>query len=413
MRRLVAAIVWVVTGAMAAAWIWIVIGTDFMAQSQASATGTHIAPIDSLFINLAMGAIAAVTISYVSIGLLLAGRSGAGRIAGVLLAGGLTLAAVAFGYVVGGSLVLVEPANPLFNAIFLLGPALYGAGVALILPGLALIFPDGRLPSRAWRGPMGIVVGLLIAGTVGVLVSPGAIAGQSGSSNPFGIPGLPEAVSASSLVLSTVGIFGITILAAGAVIARYRRGNTLARQQLRWFAAAVLLAAAPLAIGILPMSGGAVWIVFAAAGLLLVPVAVWIAVTRHRLYEIDRLISRGLTWGALTGLLVAIYAAAILVLQGVLGSVTQGDSLAVAGSTLLVAALFQPVRRRLQNAMDRHFDRARYDGERTAAAFAKRLRSEVDLIGLEADIGRTVSEALRPTSMRVWIRRSRSKARVS
>ncbi len=404
MRSIVAAIVWVVTGAMAAAWIWVVIGTDFMARSQSSATGTHMAPIDSIFINLAMGAIAAVTISYVSIGLLLAGRSGAGRIAGVLLAGGLTLAAVAFGYVVGGSLVLVEPANPLFNAIFLLGPALYGAGVALILPGLALIFPDGRLPSRAWRGPMGIVVGLLIAGTVGVLVSPGAIAGQSGSSNPFGIPGLPEAVSASSLVLSTVGIFGITILAVGAVIARYRRGNTLARQQLRWFAAAVLLAAAPLAIGILPMSGGAVWIVFAAAGLLLVPVAVWIAVTRHRLYEIDRLISRTIAHGVVIGVLGLTFGATILLLQTLLSQFTQGQAVAVAASTLAVLGLFQPMMRRVRRAIDRRFDRARYDGELTAAAFSERLRDEVDLATVTTDLTRTTETALAPSSLGVWLR---------
>ena len=404
MRSIVAAIVWMATVAMDAAWIWVVIGTDFLDQAQASATDTQPAPIDNLFIYLALGAIAAVNISYVSIGLVLAGRSGAGRIAGVLLAGGFLFAAVPFGYTIGGALVLAEPANPLFNAIFLLGPALYGLGSALILPGLALIFPDGRLPSRAWRAPVGIVVGLLVAGTIVVVVTPGEVATSPGSSNPFGVPGLPEAVSASGLALSSIGILGISMLGVGAVIARYRRGNTLARQQLRWFAAAVLLAAVPLPLSILPGGGGPAWIVLAAVGLLLVPVAVWIAVTRHRLYEIDRIISRTIAYGVVTGVLALTFGATILLLQAVLSQFTQDQTVAVAASTLAAFALFQPVRRRVQRGVDRRFNRAQYDAERTVQAFAGRLRDELDLPTLTAELRRTSSEAVQPKAIAVWLR---------
>ena len=150
----------------------------------------------------------------------------------------------------------------------------------------------------------------------------------------------------------------------------------LERQQLRWLVAAVLVAVVPFAISI--VGGGVAWIVLALPGIILVPVAVWIAVTRHRLYEIDRLISRGLSWAVLSGLLVAVYAGAVLVLQGLLGGATQGETVAVAGSTLLAAALFQPLRRRVQGLVDHRFNRARYDADQTVEAFAAGLRDELD-----------------------------------
>ena len=112
---------------------------------------------------------------------------------------------------------------------------------------------------------------------------------------------------------------------------------------------------------------------------MLPPLAIGIAVTRYRLYEIDRLISRGLSWAVLSGLLLAVYGGAILLLQTLLGGVIRGQTLAVAGSTLVAAALFQPLRRRIQAAVDHRFNRARYDAERTAIDFAERLRDEVDL----------------------------------
>jgi hypothetical protein len=178
------------------------------------------------------------------------------------------------------------------------------------------------------------------------------------------------------------------------------------RQQLRWFVAAVLLAAVPLPISILPGVGGPQWALVASAGLILVPVSVGIAVTRHRLYEIDRLISRTIGWGLVTGALVAIFAGTVVGLEAILSGVTQGETLAVAASTLVAFALFQPLRRRIQTAVDRRFDRARYDGEQTLTAFAERLRNEVDLPNLERDIARIVVSSLRPASISVWIRRS-------
>jgi hypothetical protein len=137
------------------------------------------------------------------------------------------------------------------------------------------------------------------------------------------------------------------------------------------------------------------------------PIVIAIAILRYRLFEIDRIISRTIGWAAVTGVIATVFAVVVVTLQAVLASVTDENTLAVAVSTLVAFALFQPVRRRVQRAVDRRFDRSRYDGERTAAAFGERLRHEVDLTGLEADIGRTIGLALRPSSTGVWIRNVR------
>ena len=146
----------------------------------------------------------------------------------------------------------------------------------------------------------------------------------------------------------------------------------------------------------------------ASVAFMLPPISIGIAVTRHRLYEIDRLISRGLSWAVLSGLLLAVYAGAVLLLQTALGDVIQGQTVAVAGSTLLAAALFQPLRRRVQGTVDHRFNRARYDAERTAIDFAERLRDEVDLPALRGDFTGVVNTALHPSTISVWIRRPRS-----
>jgi hypothetical protein len=150
--------------------------------------------------------------------------------------------------------------------------------------------------------------------------------------------------------------------------------------------------------------GGPLWLLIAAVRLLLVPIAVSVAVTRYHLYEIDRLISRGLSWGILTAALVAVYSAAVLVLQGFLADVTQGQTLAIAASTLLAAALAQPLLRRLQAALDRRFDRSRYDAERTVGLFSDRIRNEVDLDSVRAAVERTAERSLHPTTVGLWFR---------
>jgi divalent metal cation (Fe/Co/Zn/Cd) transporter len=144
------------------------------------------------------------------------------------------------------------------------------------------------------------------------------------------------------------------------------------------------------------------------AGILLMPIAIGVAVLRYRLYEIDRIISRTIGWALVTGVLVAVFAGTVVGLQAILTGFTQGQTLAVAASTLIAFVLFQPVRRRVQSVVDRRFNRARYDAEGTAAAFAERQRDQVDIAGLKVDLTGTIDSALHPRALGVWIRHSGS-----
>lgn len=301
-------------------------------------------------------------------------------------------------------MVLKNPLDPVANVLFLVGPATFALAYSLILPVVALMFPDGHLPSSTWRWPVGLALAAVAVATLLLTLKPGQIAEFTGT-NPLGIDALPVWLSSLAGPLSGIGIVLLSLLGFVAVVTRYRRGSGIERQQLRWFVAAVLLAVVPITVAPLTSGfGGPAWLFVAEFGLLLVPVAIWVAVTRHRLYEIDRLISRGLSWAVLSGLLVAVYAGAVLVLQTVLGDVIQGQTVAVAGSTLLAAALFQPLRRRVQAAVDHRFNRAHYDAERTATDFAERLRDEVDVDHLRTALATTAGGAVDPTGVGVWLR---------
>jgi hypothetical protein len=343
-----------------------------------------------------------VTLANATVGLLLASRRGGGRMGAILLVAGVAMAAVPFGYAVGGSLALRDPLNPVANALFLIGPASYAFAYSLILPVVALAFPDGRVPSPRWRWPSGLALGALAAAAFLVVVKPGGIEGSASYMNPFGIDILPGWLTGLAGPLNVIGSLLVSVLGVAAVVTRYRRGSGLERQQLRWLVGAVLLAVVPLTISI--VGGGINWIVLALPGIILVPVAVWIAVTRYRLYEIDRLISRGLSWAVLSGLLVAVYVGTVLLLQGLLGGVTQDETLAIAGSTLLAATLFQPLRRRVQTIVDHRFNRARYDADRTVETLAARLRDEVDPNEIRASLVAAVGRSVAPSSVDLWLR---------
>ncbi len=203
------------------------------------------------------------------------------------------------------------------------------------------------------------------------------------------------------LVLVGVGL--------AAMLARARRATGLVRLQYRWLIAALVLivastviwAVATFTLSMDSFGPAFVPVLLAYAA---VPSAIAVAVLRYRLYEIDRIISRTLSWATVTAVLVVVFAGLVVGLQAALTSVTQGQTLAVAASTLVAFALFQPVRRRVQRAVDRRFDRARYDSELTAAAFAERLRTEVDLEAVAGELTGSIERALRPSSLQLWLR---------
>lgn len=406
-RRTGAVLVWLAVAAMNAAWVWAVGPGGFMAYVYASLAEAERQLLTPAMITLTYAALTGtlvVTVAYATVGLLLALGPGGHRMGAILLVGSAVFAAVPFGYAFAGTMAIRDPLDPVANVLVLLGPALVPLGYALILPVVALVFPDGRLPSSRWRWPARAAMGALAAAAILIVFTPAEILNIL-PWNPLAIDALPVWVWALAGPLGSVGTVLISVLGVAAVVTRYRRGAGVERQQLRWFVAAVLLAVVPITVS--PLGGGPIAFLLAVFGLLLVPVSVWIAVTRYRLYEIDRLISRGLSWAVLSGVLLAVYGGAVLLLQTVLGDVIQGQTAAVAGSTLLAAALFQPLRRRVQAIVDHRFNRTRYDAERTVAAFSARLRDEVDIATVTTDLHATVQGVVKPVSLGLWIRAAR------
>jgi hypothetical protein len=330
----------------------------------------------------------------------------------VLRAGGhrvgrlLATVGVIAGALVGGIGFLYEPALPAARWAILLVTAAFGPLFVALILGSMVLFPDGRLPTRAWRLPVLAPIAMVLVATVALLLRPGPF-GPGLPDNPVGIEALPAELLGAFYVLDPLGIGLLGLVGAASLTWRFRRVNPQVRAQLKWLLASVIPAVILTPLSYIQPVEPATWSLtglLSGLALLLVPVSIGVAITRYRLYDIDRLISRGFAWAAVTGLLLAVYGGAVLLLQQVLGGMTQGDTLAVAGSTLLAAALFQPLRRRVQAIVDHRFNRARYDADRTVEAFAERLRDEVDLGSLSDDVARVVDTALRPSAITVWIR---------
>ncbi len=208
----------------------------------------------------------------------------------------------------------------------------------------------------------------------------------------------------TSLVLVTA--IGLSI---GSLVIRFRRSSTETRQQIKWFALAALVAATAftlyVAVSFLELTSATKALEIASVlSLIALPTAAGLAILRYRLYDIDRIISRTLGYIALTAILFGMFALVTVALEGLISPITGGDSLAVAASTLLVAALVAPIRSRVQRVVDRRFDRARYDTELTAVAFGERLREQVDMAALTDDLTTTVRAAVAPRSLGLWLR---------
>jgi hypothetical protein len=277
-------------------------------------------------------------------------------------------------------------------------------GLAGLLVFVFLLFPTGRPPSRRWRwlSRATALLGLLLA--VATPFAPFALdPGSSASAAPGGAAGrlLTDLVRAGA-----VGIVALVLVAMASLVSRFLSAGPLEQQQLKWFVMATtvngVFLLVDLVTGISISTGG--WVLTHVLTASLVPAAVGIAVLRYRLYEIDRIISRSVSYILLTGGLVVLYLVVVAVLRPLLEPLTGGSSLAVAGSTLAVAAIFNPARRRLQAVVDRRFDRARYDAAGAVDAFAARLRNQVDLDQVVGGLRDTVTATVTPTRVGVWLR---------
>lgn len=297
----------------------------------------------------------------------------------------------------GGDLPLTVPIAVLAQADLV---PLLGA-VGIFLP---LLFPNGHLPSPRWRWVAGYAASAVAVATAISLVTPGPLSGGSDIPNPLGVEALAGAEELLGLVMGAL-LAPPFVLAVASVVVRFRHAGRDERQQLKWFAGSAVVMVASVAVGssgIGPLAEGG-WLLMI-AGLGLLPVAIGVAVLRYRLYEIDRIVSRAIAYLVVTGVLAAVFVGVVILFTAVLSPALGENPVAVAAATLVVAAVFQPLRRRVQSVVDRRFNRARYDAERTADAFAGRLRDQVDLAPLRADLLETVAGTLDPSRLTIWLR---------
>ena len=295
---------------------------------------------------------------------------------------------------------------------------IWAPAVGMMGTFLILLFPDGHLPSPRWRPVAWLSAGTMVGLLVVMLLTPGPIefGSESVGANPIGWEAARPVLHVLLAILLT--IFPLCIVAcAVALVRRFRRSHGIERQQLKWLATAAAVVAllvlasftAPVLVDRVTTSAQPPdWLgVVDQLGFLsfvLLPAAIGVAVLRYRLYDIDVVIKRTLVYATLTAILAGVYLASVLVLQLLLNPLTSQSDLAVAGSTLAVAALFGPARRRIQQTVDRRFYRSRYDAVRTVDMFAARLRGELDLDAVGADLRAAVNHTMQPEHVSLWVR---------
>ncbi len=277
---------------------------------------------------------------------------------------------------------------------------------------LVLLFPDGTLPSRRWR-PLAWAIGVFIAvSLVIVALSPGPLAEFSSASNPFGVEG--ATLPGSVLAAGGLGVLACVVAVILSLILRFYRSRGEERLQLKWFTYAVTVGLlTPLLLGELAPAafevlGRLAWTL----AFLSLPVSAAVAILKYRLYDIDRIINRTIVYAALTAVLILVYVGGVFSLQYLFRALTgETSQLAVVASTLAIAALFGPLRRRIQELIDRRFYRSKYDAARTVEAFSARLREETDLAALADDLTEVARTTMRPSHVSLWLRESERRPR--
>jgi MFS family permease len=339
------------------------------------------------------------------LGGLIAARRPDNRYGWLWLAFGLGLAVTAFASAYAAVALTSGPDGlpGLAVAGWLIGLG-FTAAISLF-PFLFLLFPNGRLPSRRWWPLAWAIVAVSGLMLVAAALVPGTAV--EGVANPIGVGGWLGGILDRVIDPGTGVLFVAIALSALSLLPRFRRAQGVERQQLKWLAyAAVLVGAFIIGDAVGLQTSGLVDLLLETLTMIGVYVGIGIAVLRYRLYEIDRLINRTLVYGTLTALLGLVYAVGVFGLGNLLNPVGEESALAVAASTLAVAALFQPARRRIQQAVDRRFNRRRHDAAQTIEAFGARLRDQVDLDTLSAELLAVVNQTMEPTRASLWLRPS-------
>jgi hypothetical protein len=366
-------------------------------------------PIDPAGIQIEI-AVSSVALAFPVLGCLIVRRKPASPLGWVYLAiGGMqALNLFSVGYVPWAYTVSPDglPASDLLSWV---GVVAWMPGFTLLSTAAILLFPDGRLPSRRWWPVLALAGAALL-----IMIVPQAIAtwpyrgrflalASTGSIAPPAEPMVELAATASAI--GQLVLLAATVGSIAGLVVRWRRSRGAQRQQIKWFAFGALILLASIVLSFSIAVPGLVAAI--ALGLLMglsLPVTIGIAILRYHLWDIDRIISRTLSYAIVSGLLAAVFAGLVLGLQDVLASVTGASTLAVAASTLAVFALFAPLRRRVQRVVDRRFNRSRYNAEHTVAELTARLRDETDLALVRSEVETAIHQALAPSSTVVWMR---------
>jgi hypothetical protein len=305
--------------------------------------------------------------------------------------------------------VYQERPTLLTEMVAVIGDALWVPGVAVGFIALMVLFPDGRPIGPRWKWVLWLAGGAAAIYVLVTLFSRAPLYFMSSVDNPWGLVGNSEwfevGQTAPFIVLLFVGVpAGIM-----ALVMRWRRGGTLEREQIKWLLWAALIQVMGLAVSIIgseviegPVQGGWTGAVGEIAGLAM-PISIVLAVTRSRLYEIDRIVSRTVSYGLIVLLLAALYFGVV----GLVGMSSFEGPLPVAATTLVMAAAFNPLRRRVQEVVDRRFNRHRYDAARTIEAFSERVRSRISLDELGRELQEVTARTMEPTTLSIWVRESR------
>src|SRR5215203_4195725 len=278
----------------------------------------------------------------------------------------------------------------------------FGLGLIVFLD---LLFPNGRLPSARWRWFARFTALLILPAANLAALSPGLIL-SSTLQNPLGIEGLPNLIMPVQAFM-----YALIVVGASSMLARLRHAGRIERQQIKWFAyATVVVISGVILKNVVYPAVGVAWVwwvglILTAVGVVSSPVAMGIAIFRYRLYDIDMIINRTLVYGPLTATLVVLYFVGIVVLQRLFVVLTgEQSTLAVVASTLLIAALFTPLRRRIQSFIDKRFYRRKYDARKTLEAFSAKLRNQTDLDALSEDLVGVVGETMQPAHVSLWLK---------
>jgi hypothetical protein len=341
------------------------------------------------------------------VGALIVVRRPGNRVGGLLLAGalGLSGSAAANSY---ASYAVTHPGRPSAVMVAWVGTLIEPPTTAAIFL-LGLLYPTGHLPSPRWRPVAQAIVVWTAAYVAFIALFPEVKIGDvTIGGNPLPLPTAVEEflqqVGGVWFAAELVTYFLLLLAVVASLLVRFRRARGVERQQLKWLAyVGVLSTITAVFVAVLWLGGWS--LVLDSLTTWGVPIAIGIAILKHRLYDIDRLINRTLVYGLLTTLLGVVYASLVLVLGDVFGGLGgRPPSWVVASATLAVAALFQPARRRIQHAVDRRFNRRGYNAAKTVAAFSARLRDEIDLDTLSAELVAVVDQTMQPTRASLWLR---------